>query len=159
MNNPFYNNSEASAWSDDTNDFLFNSVHSHITLNLAEATVMDPGLSLTPAAPIRFCVRCHPNEAERLWNFVHEDSVKKEWEFMFDGKKTRLHSATGMKCLEHLSLVCFFNFNPRLLICVEIGSPIAVVNFPLKRAHATHVVPAGVFDSTGVVQTLPNKSI
>ena len=60
-----------------------------------------------------------------------------------------------MKCLEHL--VCFFNFDPRLLICVEIGSPIAVVNFLLKRAHAMHVVPAGVFDSTGVVQTLPNK--
>ena len=76
---------------------------------------------------------------------------------MFDGEKTRVHSATEMKCLEHL--VCFFNFNPRLLVCVEIGSPIAVVNFPLKRAHATHVVPAGVFDSTGVVQTLPNKSI
>ena len=112
MNNPFYNNSEASAWSDDTNDFLFNSVHSRITLNLAEATVMDPGLPLTPAAPIRFCVRCHPNEAERLWNFVHEDSVKKEWEFMFDGEKTRLHSETEMKCLEHL--VCFFNFDPRL---------------------------------------------
>ena len=57
MNNPFYNNSEASAWSDDTNDFLFNSVHSRITLSLAEATVMDPGHPLTPAAPHDFvCV-------------------------------------------------------------------------------------------------------
>ena len=51
----------------------------------------------------------------------------------------------------------FFNFDARLLVCFKVGSPVAVINFPLKRAHTTHVVPPGVFDSTGVVQTLPNK--
>ena len=112
--NIFYNNSEASAWSDDTSNMLFNVVHSRIANNLGDCAVINPGVPLGPASAFRFCVRCHPNEVEKLWEFVHRDSFKKEWDFEFDGEKRRLHSATELKCLRHL--VHFFNYDARLLV-------------------------------------------
>ena len=95
-------NAEASAWTDDVLDMIFNVVHSRIANNLGECTLINEGVPLGPAKPFRFCVRCHPNKAGRLWEFVHEDSIKKEWDFQFDGERRRLHSATEMKCLWHL---------------------------------------------------------
>ena len=148
MFNPYSLNPEASAWSDKPEDYLFNAFHSHISSNLEECALVDPNLPLNQANAFRFCVRCHPNEAERLWEFVHSDSVKKDWEFSFDGEKKRVHSATEMKCLEHLCH--FFNSDSRLLVYVTPVNPIAIQNFPLKRAHISHVVPPGTVDNTGV---------
>ena len=155
MFNQFSEDPEASAWSDKSTDFLFNVMHSLISLNLDECCMVDPNLPLTQASPFRFCVRSHPNEAERLWEFVHPQSVKKDWAFEFDGEKKRVHSATEMKCLEYL--VHFFNSDHRLLVCVIPGNPVAALNFPLKRVHSTHVVPPGTADNTGILQTLPAK--
>ena len=154
--NQFSNNSDASAWSDDSCDVLFNVVHSRIALHLGYCAEVNPTAPLVAASPFRFVVRCHPNEAERLWGYVHEDSVKKQWEFEFDGEKTRLHSATELKCLQHW--VKFLNFDARLLFFFEMGSPVAVVNIPLKRVHSTHVLPPGVLDTAGVLPTLQNKT-
>ena len=59
-----------------------------------------------------------------------------------------MHSATELKCLTHL--VHFFNYDARLLVYVDPGAAYAVINFPLKRAHSTHLVPPGVTDNCGV---------
>ena len=40
---------------------------------------------------------------------------------------------------------------------METGSPIAALNFPLKRIQSAHLVPPGAVDSTGAVANLPNK--
>lgn len=156
--NPFSNNSEASAWSENDNDFLFFRVHSHIALHLGECCEVHiplGGVNVLQNAPLRFAVRCHPEEAARLWQYVPAESVRKEWEFHFDGTKSRMHSATEFKCLSHF--IHFVNKDHRLLFNVELGNPIAVVNFPLKRATAVHVVPPGTLDDTGAVIHLPNK--
>ena len=153
--NPFSTNSEASAWSDKESDFLFNRVHSHIALHLGECCILPPGGVLVAAPPLRFIVRCHPEEAEKLWGFVHQDSILKEWEFNFDGSRSRLHSATELKCLKHVAHL--FSFDHRLIFCMETGSPIAALNFPLKRIQSAHLMPPGAVDSTGAVANLPNK--
>ena len=82
-------------------------------------------------------------------------TIKKEWDFQFDGERRRLHSATEMKCLWYL--VHFLNFHARLPVFDDPGSPYAVINFPLKCFHSTHVVPPGVTDVAGVLPTLQNK--
>ena len=97
----------------------------------------------------------HPEEASKLWKFVHKESVIKEWEFNYDGVRTRLHDATELKCLRHVAHL--FNSDHRLMFCEEPGSPVAILNFSLKRAHFTHAAPPRSLDSTEVVANLPNK--
>ena len=89
MFNQFLADPEASAWSSKSTDFLFNLMHSRISLHVDECCMVDRNLPLTQASPFTFCVRSLSNEGERLWEFVHPESVKKDWEFEFDGEKKK----------------------------------------------------------------------